>query len=205
VANEGLCCENKKGKMNEHPILFSSEMVRAILDDLKTQTRRVIKPQPDFDAAKMLFPILWKDNRGGELKELFYDNRWAYDGNSSCKIYRCLYGCVGDKLWVKEKYAFGGNGVFYSDSSDGTVNIKWMSGRFMPKKFARIWLEITGIGVERLQDISVQDCFAEGVNIQQSSHAQPFYKALWDSINAKRGFGWETNPPVWVIEFKRTE
>ena len=83
--------------------------------------------------------------------------------------------------------------------------IKWKSSRFLPKWAARIWLEVTGVKVERVQDISIKDAFAEGVSTQQASHAQPFFQSLWDSLNAKRGYSWKSNPWVWVYEFKRSK
>ena len=165
--------------MKDRPLICCGQLVRAILDGRKTQTRRVTKPQP----------------KDGETMDV------------ECLPFFCPYGKVGDRLWVKEKHAFGGNGVFFPDSCDGTVRIAWTSSRFMPKKFARIWLEITNIRVERVQDITEKDAIAEGVEVcfQHSPHhkKRASFSLLWDSLNAERGFGWYKNPWVWVIEFKR--
>jgi len=74
-------------------------------------------------------------------------------------------------------------------------------GRFMYKSLARIWLEITGVRVERVQEITQSDCISEGI----CPHLPCYFQKLWDSLNAKRGFGWDKNPWVRVIEFKKIE
>jgi hypothetical protein len=76
----------------------------------------------------------------------------------------------------------------------------------MPRWASRITLEITGVRVERVQEISLDDCYAEGILLtdeKRLSRLRFYYAKLWDSINAKRGFGWDKNPWVWVLEFKR--
>jgi hypothetical protein len=158
----------------EHPIIFCSEMVRTILEGRKTQTRRI----------------------GDRYKN------WQ----------------VGDELWVKETYyttTAGLGGISYKASGHFLIEgHKWKSSRFMPKWAARIWLEVTSIRAERLQDISQEDAKAEGCNewhseveqIEKHNHPGNYrnsFHSLWDSINAKRGFGWDTNPLIKVIKFKR--
>jgi len=188
--------------MKERPILFNSDMVRAILDDRKTQTRRIIKNPSRLEGLMLK----------GEESE------W------------CPYGVVGDRLWVKETFRYaifalgcGGHasGVEYKmrgirfdkrakkyakqrgNKDKYGQHAKWRSPRFMPKWAARLWLEITGIRVERVQEIGLRDCLAEGIEGQRKSVEQlrsDFWR-LWDSLNAKHS--WKSNPWVWVIEFKR--
>ena len=182
--------------MKERPILFSGEMVQAILDGRKTQTRRVIKPQPGI--APGIGPV-WK-------------------GSDYCKewIRECPYGIHGDRLWVRETWASFKGGVYYRAEGSNNARIEetvgWRPSIFMPKIISRIWLEITDIRVERVQEISPQDVCREGIRptipggfeIDECDWigAQQF-KPLWDSINAKRGYGWDMNPWVWVISFRR--
>lgn len=170
--------------MTERPILFSGEMVRAILEGRKTQTRRVMKPQPDTE-----FPCV-------------YDRE-------------CLYGIPGDRLWVREAFSIydhpEGPVCFYKADHPQDEYLKWRPSIHMPRWVSKILLEITDIRVERLKDISEEDAKAEGVVIgveefKVTGTDRPYklaYSLLWDLINAKRGFGWDVNPWVWVIEFKR--
>ncbi len=167
--------------MSEKPILFSGEMIRAVLDGRKTQTRRVVKPQPV--------------------------GLWAAPGKS-----RCPYGQPGGRLWVRE--------TFYPERSHrGPVSYRatwprdddppdggWKPSIFMPRWASRITLEIVSVRVEQVQDISEDDARAEGVDdgTGQTRPLHPYwFRALWDSINSKRGYGWEKNPWVWVVAFRR--
>lgn len=202
--------------MKERPILFSSPMIRAILDGRKTQTRRIVNPQPAW-IAEPFVPFKTADA----------------DPNG---IINCPYGRRGDRLYIKEPhYLFGKwykNGKtatgrqkwrFIYDKTPGVrfpdnkpehicidkVQIGWFkrSALFMPKWAARNWLEITGIRVERLRDINEEDAMAEGCNpymLPCHPDVSPFkagYSQLWESINGAGS--WEANPWVWVIEFKR--
>jgi hypothetical protein len=173
--------------MKERPILFKSDMVRALLDGRKTQTRRICKE-----------PVV--------------------DGGTATG---CKFGTVGDHLWIKEtfcrpEYASGpiyradipgpeSNARIYEDE-DCTCEVKWKPSIFMPRCASRITLEITGVRVERLQDISEDDAIAEGVNGDEcQDFDQPLpsmcYQALWESINGSGS--WQANPYVWVITFKK--
>ncbi len=173
-------CEAK-----ERPILFSGEMVRAILEGRKTQTRRTVNPS-------------W---RGALVKS-----------------YCCPYGVPGDRLWVRETFAEGVVGCeeqagysYQADHwdkkhGDGPNKLHWIPSIHMPRRASRITLEITGVRVERVQDISEEDASTEGVewkNMDDWPHSKAF-KTLWDSL-AKPGAKWEDNPWVWVIEFRRIE
>jgi hypothetical protein len=178
-------------KVKEHPILFKTEMVKAILDGRKTQTRRIITPQP---------------------------NNPYIDGDIIRKYLSCRLGEVGDRLWVKETWdsdcTCGSpecTGVIYKAGYDGKIiPDKWRPSIFMPRKYSRITLGITDVKVQRLQDITTEDIIAEGIISTLREHdaevdLRDKYKVLWDSINFKRGYGWNTNPWVWVITFKKLE
>ncbi|MDD5007281.1 MAG: hypothetical protein PHC68_02625 [Syntrophorhabdaceae bacterium] len=172
----------------ERPIIFGSDMIRAIFKG-KTQTRRVIKPQPKFDPPKIQ------------------------------EIWNCPYGQVGERLWVREAFQLdeGSDKIWYrADFTEDDarrafteVGDGWKPSIHMPRWASRITLEITGVRAERVQEISHEDAKAEGVPVRgcafpkkQSIHIDSFVD-VWDSLNAKRGFGWESNPWVWAIAFKR--
>ena len=201
--------------MKERPIIFSTPMVQAILDGRKTQTRRVVKQKLSSPTAHQI-----------ELEQGFIRDR-----GQNLKPIKCPYGKPGDRLWVRETFcvwSYDNNDVWYKASpisSQGWHNEtlknngkKWKPSIHMPKKYARIWLEIVGVRVERVQDISDVDAMAEGVksNICLASLEEPDYReeigyryafsVLWDSINGKKeGCSWADNPWVWIVEFKRVE
>ena len=200
--------------MRELPILFNTEMVRAILDDRKTCTRRVIK-----DAVKENQEI--NKNGKGEFE--------LYDITSRCgipkgKIYNPPYQ-PGDILYVREtwhKYTKRvGNGEschlaeFYgykaSIANSEDANEPWKPSIHMPKEAARIWLKVTDVRVERLQEMDKTDALKEGIDPRlciNLSHALTKFKKIWDSTIKKSDldiYGWKANPWVWVIEFERCE
>lgn len=185
--------------MKERPIIFSTEMVRAILDGRKTQTRRVIKSQPNSNDY-------WQRAKG-HLVPIEKVARY------------CPYGQPSDRLWVRESFGFliGGT-ISYRANCDSWhlkhgYTIKWKPSIHMPRWASRIYLEITEVRVERLKAITVIDLVDEGIEPQyefdtNAYNEPPMFKAfiaLWDSLNAKRGYSFETNPWVWVISFKRIE
>lgn len=188
----------------EKPILFSGEMVRAILDGRKTQTRRVIKPQPRFD-------------RMGLTDASFvntYDETWAYPNVCPEKYYKCPYGKPGDLLWVREtwreseSHTWAGcqnlDAIHYkADHDEPDADGCWRPSIHMPRWASRITLEVTNVRVERLQDILVEDSLKEGMDHNPMNCPRMEFAQLWNSINEKRGYGWETNPWVWVVEFER--
>jgi len=165
----------------EHPILFSAAMIRAILAGTKTQTRRVIKPQPSgMDDHRRYLSVL-------------------------SDVYQ-KYGRPGDLLWVRETWGPCEGGFCYrADESDGAKpdDGRWHSARFMPRFASRITLETTDVRVERVRDISEGDAMCEGAEAGLDVTATDRFARLWDLINAKRGYGWDANPWVWVISFKR--
>lgn len=198
--------------MAEKPIIFSTEMVSAILDERKSMTRRVIRPQPpEFATLKMY----------GEKPSCFY----CVDREQT--EIRIPYQ-KGDLLWVRETWSKDENGEYVYRSNYGTTKddsfpptmFKWKPSIHMPREAARIFLRVTGVRVERLQDITEEDAKAEGMESEEYldyyewavSVAPPgsvlptlrsAFAALWDSLNAKRGYSWDTNPWVWVIEFRK--
>jgi len=195
--------------MKIRPILFSTEMVQAILAGRKTQTRRIIKPQPIEDNG------FWKHGRCSSNVpfEEWGEGPFGYDKQ---------YAEVGDVLWVRETFMETDGEYFYKANydADDQKYITWKPSIFMPKAAARIFLKITNIRVERLNDISEDDAEKEGV---EEIHPAPFifrwkdyvissnqlkcpiisFYTLWCSINGAKS--WNANPFVWVIEFERIE
>ena len=189
--------------MKESPILFSAPMVRALLAGTKTQTRRIFKPdRMTWDANGRYTTYAM---RGGELSTTgsgpFKPSSW---------LHYCPYGQPGDRLWVRESFArvptaCGSEDIVfaadYQDGSDRAAGVRYTPSIHMPRAVSRITLEITGVRVERLQDISEADAIAEGVYTDPACPAYDAYAQLWDEIN---GLGsWEANPWVWVVGFHR--
>lgn len=222
--------------MKEHPILFNGEMVRAILGGRKTQTRRIMKPQP-----AMVGPILnWHgfSVASGDRPGVF--GRYV----------------PGDRLWVRETFQFvepdgwigrvvecpradqwpfhpedwraGCRDVGIAYRADGEADeqllcpedVGWRPSIFMFRWAYRITLEVTDVRIEQIQDISALDAMWEGIAkahnpinkmmIEALGNASSTglaviddFVVLWDSINAKRGYSWESNPWVWVVDFER--
>jgi hypothetical protein len=209
--------------MKERPILFSAPMVRALLAGTKTQTRRVVKPQPDSDEAT-----------GACWLEIDGRHQWAWHSGADQDILPnetqsfCPYGQPGDRLWVRESHwwfkdepdhscgyyppKLTADDVEYRADGDEGRKV-WRPSIHMPRWASRITLEITGVRVERLQDISEHDAQAEGCalecmtptgdDIGSAIHGPGGYIALWESINGPGS--WGANPWVWVLEFKRVE
>lgn len=208
--------------MKERPILFSGAMVRAILSGRKTQTRRVVKPQPTR--------LEWFDHQKGWLGSFGED---AGSRDNPHRMVPCPYGVPGDRLWVKETHYNNSVGnviaqmfkakeqpkVYYRADHEGVVTWNWKPSIFMKRQLSRITLEIVSVRVERLQDISEVDAMAEGIHRFEVNdctyfHSRPTapteehfnsglmaYRDLWESINGAGS--WDANPWVWVVEFKR--
>ena len=187
--------------MTERPIIMTSESVRAILDGRKTMTRRVMKPQP---VVVVHNPSINQD------VYKFKHHVWFSDEPAQAAYAPCPYGVPGDRLWVREKFKIGqGRSIVYFDTpSRWAEGMSWKRSIFMPRWASRITLEVVNVRVERITDISDSDCYAEGiVSLQNDILGEPYYsfKDLWDSINAKRGYPWSSNPWVWVIEFRKVK
>jgi len=211
--------------MKERPILFSGSMVRAILSGEKMQTRRIVRfhqipataEQKDFHR---MYLECFQTNDGGFgfcTARLRRADRFVLAKNPGKQ---CPYGITGDRLWVKETWQHDDgdcdnhkcgnpNHVRYrEDEKDPDMFTGWRPSIFMQRWASRITLEITDVRVERVQDITDEDAIEEGVDRTNTSiptYARQRYQKLWDSINAKRGFGWDVNPWVWVVAFRRLD
>ncbi|MGX9240051.1 morphogenetic protein [Pantoea dispersa] len=180
--------------MTERGIIFNAEMVRAVLDGSKTQTRRIMKVQPHAGIRNSVFVKSgFEDGHGKELV--------------------CPFGAVGDRLWVRETWARynidqNSHDMAYRATTpdDWPKEGRWRPSIHMPRWASRITLEITGVRVERLNDISEDDAKAEGAPteccVMGDKHFLGF-RSLWRSIYGANS--WQANPWVWVIEFKRVE
>lgn len=203
--------------MAERPILFSAPMVRAILAGTKTQTRRAMRDQPcellDFNRGRLSIRVR------GAVYQAF---------SPQFPPVRCPYGQPGDRLWVRETWApymgHHGTQVYRADPEWQGVPAprpdgRWSPSIHMPRWASRITLEVVGVRVERLQDISEADAVAEGVTPKWEPGcsgrlmealggfsfrpAASAYADLWEQINGPGS--WDANPWVWVVEFKRLE
>lgn len=220
--------------MKEHPILFSGPMVQAILDKRKTETRRVVKPQPPADFKPHPdYTVCRPFHRVGSgcVVYGFCDAR----GNE----YFSRHGAPGDRLWVKETWQVFDVGrmrpadvmrplpaiptiplprdirVEYRVGAENYTG-PWRSPIYMPRWASRITLEIVRVWPEPLLVIFDKDALAEGIKKFPAGYSWkasgPYYEsprkaflALWDSLNAKRGCGVDVNPWVWVYEFREVE
>ncbi len=196
--------------MKEYPILFNTEMVKAILDGTKTQTRRVIKSQPPKDYT-------FKGSDGGNpLLPTDSDYYWM----NSYAMWRPKQKYqVGSKLWVRETWCHPADCVPYRHPSyhklvlyradDGKERFplsgnwkqydrdyKWKPSIHMPRWASRITLEITEVRVEQLNCMTESDAYLEGVDNLVT------FMLLWDRLNKKRGYEWTSNCWVWVLTFK---
>ncbi len=191
------------------PILFSTPMVGAILDGQKTMTRRVVKPQPkefvdvnDVEHNDVGF------FRGELIRYKEPRNNGKYHGWLQAMPFKPKYQS-GDILWVRETW----NEVFRPDGTHAHYIYKasselehWRPSIFMPKTAARIFLKVTEVRCERLQDISYDDCLSEGMHdFCTDVDTLAAFQELWQELNAKRGYGWDVNPWVWVISFERCD
>lgn len=232
--------------MRERPILFSGTMVRAILAGQKTQTRRVLK-----QATGPSLSVSIEDEPGvAELSWLYGDGP-GHEVHETVKKVACPYGRPGDRLWVREATIkvedHGYEGPVFVESDEGRAclegglapdpddcvevepyELRIRPSIHMPRAYSRITLEIVSVRVQRLNDISEADAFAEGIQrlenhswgagpakplgtyrgLDEWSEKEGFwtdavsaYAALWESINGPGS--WAANPWVWVVEFRR--
>jgi hypothetical protein len=210
--------------MKERPILFNSEMVRAILDGRKTMTRRVIKfPERAYTPDLSWIASVNPDGAGGwvawgpmPVSDEFSIN--AYPDGGGIK---CPYGQPGDLLWVRETWAHKSEWTKPAYKADWktpdhaikTMGAKWKPSIHMPRWASRITLRVLDVRVERVQEITEADAHHEGWFYQNHpldkrydpvtmDTARQWFLGLWDSINAKRGYPWDSNPWVWVVSFE---
>lgn len=213
-----------EARIREKGLIFNSEMVRAILDGRKTQTRR---------------PIKWKQTRFTEIGEREDGSKWPWseDAEHACDFWHpCPFGAVGDRIWVRETFAALEPGSYeqvkpqdghcqdlrYAATdrlakSDADIRgYKWVPSIHMPRWASRILLEITDVRVERLNAISQEDAQAEGMELTgwRPTYSDPDsggevltpydnFAQLWESIYGEES--WKANGWVWVISFKRVE
>ena len=200
--------------MSIKPILFNTDMVQAILAGQKTQTRRVIKPQPTNPRWNNIGWLGWDDGHGYRMK-------------SPCE--------AGDVLWVRETWSttdkcglypnWPVGGIHYMYKADdpdcsAAKESRWYPSIHMPKEAARIFLRVTDVRVEYLREITVDGCAAEGIWDDYKTHSEKYHEnlkkaaypkafsELWNSTIKKDDlpkYGWNANPWVWVIEFERCE
>jgi hypothetical protein len=211
------------------PIPFNGEMMRALLDGSKTQTRRIVKAKPSDECPKDMWPhalkdiVEWREQKG----------RWfGLMGWRSLAYANCPYGQPGDRLWVREAIRLvpnqrpddGSGYVLSAYAADGSLTVadawpwkrSYLPPMHCPRGLSRMLLEVTSVRVERVQEISERDAQAEGIVPRwpdgvpikhdcSGDLCRPLYRELWDSLNEARGFGWDVNPWVWVIEFKQVD
>lgn len=207
------------------PILFSTPMVRALLDGRKSMTRRTVKQQ---ERLRMGTDVLIEgDHRPEYLNEYGSWQQWV----PNARTMRCPHGKAGDLLWVRERAHYGPDRVAYSADNPALAHGEkvdgWGPARpsiHMPRKFSRLTLELTDVRVERLQDMEGQhpsesDAIAEGVNKIHHGDGAYYYSAfrnephpknwcdptdafreLWEKLNGNGS--WDLNPWVWVLSFK---
>lgn len=199
--------------MNEHQIMFANDMLKLVMEGKKTQTRRIVKPQPIIEPDGRMH---WKD--------VGYSTR--HERVISYMLDNCPYGKPGDALWVKENIHLvcnepGWPAISVYDDGTLTVADAWpwktqtLSKLFCPRGLSRTMLEIVSIRVELLHEISYDDCCHEtgapltwpglGPEPYKRDACSAVFIAVWDALNLKRGHGWHTNPWVWVIDFELLE
>ena len=202
----------------ERPIILNTEMVKAVLEGRKTQTRRVM----DFPKSYMWNHEWFKKNY--TFDKMFFDdiknrNVAIFTDGEYTEWFKCPFGKVGNRLWVRETFQLskGDMAPTLEEELTKTPHIryyasdvpkyrdfdKWRPSIHMPREFSRITLEITDIRVERLQDISQEDREAEGYpEGKYGSYSFNWFVGLWNSIHKKENT-WQDNPWVWVINFKK--
>ena len=191
------------------PILFNTEMVRAILDGRKTCTRRICKDANEYTVPDMDF---YNADRRTYAVHNFADKEQMEQlstAERTCSI------CPGDLLYVRETwckgYLMNAKERYYYKADDNDFLCTWHPSIHMPKEAARIWLKVTDVRVERLQDMWASDVSKEGIRFNKPTAADEMLKAfakLWDSTIKKSDldrYGWNASPWVWVIEFERCE
>ena len=192
------------------PILFNTEMVQAILEGRKTVTRRVVKPQPPATST---------------VSKKRSDYGWSFWKDDPQIHYMKPPYRTGDILWVRETWNClpipeplrGTNKTYWYKADGAEPGDKWRPSIHMPREAARIFLRVTGVRVERLQDMRLKDCEKEGVQlnfiesadlVMGSVRARERFSGVWDSTIKQKdlaAYGWDANPWVWVISFVRID
>ncbi len=194
------------------PILFNTDMVRAILDGRKSCTRRICKDANEYTVPDMEF---YNADKRTYAVHNFVDKEHTEQlstAERTCPI------CTGDILYVRETWKEAPKGYYYYEDwqrNDITDITKWKPSIHMPKEAARIWLKVMNVRVERLQEISAESALAEGADkyihtnggLDENMTITSFI-GIWNSTIKKSDldrYGWDANPYVWVISFERCE
>lgn len=214
------------GIVKERPMIFNAEMVRAILDGRKTQTRRIMKVQPEN--AELGLRRITDSSVAKEVGMYFWCLADACGVKHRSNLFSCPFGEVGDRIWVREAFRVHSRAsdvatLVYKASEQQSwtqqthrvpieqctkpaVVDKWTPSLHMPRWASRITLEVTGVRVERLNDISDADALNEGCStndMKSGDRLADVFSRLWSSIYGAEN--WKANPWVWVITFKRIE
>lgn len=205
--------------MKARPIIFKPDMVSAILDGRKTKTRRIVKPSPGYQASWME-PRLLLECPSASIASVdgAVGAQFEHPLGGPFSWVRCPYGQPGDLLWVRETWQQSGLAYGNPTAGAGRMHYRadadhgwqpywggWRSPMFMPRWASRLTLRVTGVRVERLQEISEDDAGAEGLRGNEGGEwgcegLIEDFEALWESINGTGS--WDENPWVWVIEFE---
>ncbi|MEW9211660.1 hypothetical protein [Klebsiella quasipneumoniae] len=219
--------------MTERGMIFNGEMVRALLDGRKTQTRRIMNVQPESNQFGLLH--ITSSTKRSDIGKYHWAESNATGNHVRSKLFSCPFGAVGDRIWVRETFqgplfdydlmdsyckdptpfekpefcVYKADGVpapeFYD--ADDELHCCWRPSIHMPRWASRILLEITDVRVERLQSITLGDiCKEVGCGLydfRPATYGFQVWEELWKSIYGAES--WNTNPWVWVIEFKRVE
>jgi hypothetical protein len=214
--------------MKKTGVIFTTQLVKATLEDRKTQTRRVINKKYRFNEHPENYKVFYQGRLDDDFPGIKTDGFYCQftdidDDENFYEPIKCPYGKIGDRLYVRETWTKRADGCIAYKAGPYPMDVKhdlckWKSPRYMFKKDARIWLEITNIRVERVHDITNEDALAEGTPgawiissndfkyyENPNKHHVFFFQRLWIEINQKRGYGWDVNPWIWVIEFKVIE
>ncbi len=194
------------------PILFNTEMVRAILDRRKVCTRRIIKPQPTGEYATILAEIA--PYQPGDI--LYVRETFAWCPCWDCGFDTIPNGCRNPVIYDSKKREHGCY-MYRASCEDNEYPSAdtWHPSIHMPKEAARIWLKVTNVRVERLQEIAAESALAEGADKYIHTNGEldenmtiTSFIGIWNSTIKKSDlnrYGWSANPWVWVIEFERCE
>lgn len=206
--------------MATKPILFNTEMVRAILDGRKSCTRRLVKPEPQgyFEVSEEPLYIYDTDGNQGKITPpyqpgdiLYVREAFAWQPCWDCGMDTEQGACTGH-IYHSEKKEYGCY-MYRASCEDNEYPSAdtWHPSIHMPKEATRIWLKVTDVRVERLQDMGKMDAVKEGIDTRlciNLKHALAKFKKLWNSTIKKSDlncYGWDVNPWVWVIEFELCE
>ncbi|MDE6735615.1 MAG: hypothetical protein K2J64_09145 [Desulfovibrio sp.] len=186
--------------MKTRPIIFNTDMVQAILRGQKIMTRRPVKPPYEVHRRGSMVTLTHPDRYGGRFAP-----------------YPCPLGRLGDRLWVRETFfkywpkpgctkpaaLYRADGITLCDRDSEGMKQRWSPSIHMPRALSRITLEITCIAVENVQDIVDDEAILEGFPPYDAPREH--FRKTWGAIYAKRGLGWDANPWVWVVTFRRLD